>query len=254
MKLHELLAIEGNLEDQAKKCRTDLAATFDKKRHLFEEKRVTFTPLGEGQQAQTEHQSDLQTTVRKEMTWLQGFLTKSLDASYQVAEANTVARADVVLEDDRGTVLVAGVPATSLLELEKRITELAELVKAIPTLDPAKGFKADSSRGAGIYSAREITKPRTKKTKKLYTKYEPRAELPNLPAQAELIDEDVPVGTIQEQEWSGLITPAEKAELINRVEIVFRAVRRARTRANDATVDTSKKIGAQLLNYIFQPS
>ncbi len=242
------------METQANKTRTDLAATFDKKRHLFEEKRLTFTPLGENQPPQTEEQKDIQTTVAKELRWLQNHLTKALDVSYQVAEANTVARADVVLEDDAGTLLVRNLPATSLLELEKRITEIGELIKAIPTLDPAKSFQVDPARPDGIYIAREITKSRTKKTKKAYTKYEPRVELPNLPAQVELIDEDVPIGTIREQEWSGLITPADKAELINRVEMVFRAVRRARAKANEVEVDQTKKIATPLLNFIFGTS
>ena len=43
-KLHELLAVQGNLSGQATKKRTDLTATFEKKRHLFEETRKTFTP------------------------------------------------------------------------------------------------------------------------------------------------------------------------------------------------------------------
>lgn len=250
MKLHELLAVENSLETQATKTRTDLAATFEKKRHLFEEKRVTFTPSDEKAGSPvTESQSDLQSTVTKELNWAQGFIEKALDASFQVAEANTKARADVELED--GTKLLADVPATALLELEKRVTEIKELLSAIPTLDPAKGFSADSSRGEGVFMARDVMKTRTRKAKKVYTKYEPRVELPNLPAQTELVDEDVPVGTIRELEWSGLITPAQKADLINRAEIIFRAVRRARSRANDTTVDTSKKIGGALLKFIF---
>lgn len=251
MKLHELLAVETNLENQAAKCRTDLAATFEKKRHLFEEKRVTFKATAENSQPVTEDQRDIQSTVSKELDWLIPHLTKSLNASYQVAEANTIARADVVLEDDAGTVLLRGVPATALLELEKRMTELAGLVATIPTLDPAKGFSLDSTRPGDVYVARQVEKVRKVKTKKLYVKYEPRPELPNLPAQTELIDEDVPVGTIHEQEWSGLVTPARKAELINKVEMVGRAIRRARSRANEAEVDTSKKIASPLLGFIF---
>lgn len=247
MKLHELLAVETNLENQANKCRSDLAGTFEKKRHLFEEKRVTFTPNGENQQPVVETQSDIQSSVSKELAWIQDHLGKALNASYQVAETNTVARADVVLEDEAQTVLLKAVPATALLELEKRMTELAQLVNAIPTLDPAKGFVHDPARG--YYKAREVAKVRTRKEKKLFIKYEATKEHP---AQTELLDQDVPVGTIQELEWSGLITPAAKAELINRVEIVNRAVRRARSRANDSEVDTSKKIGAPLLNFIFQ--
>lgn len=248
MKLHELLAVETNLENQAAKCRTDLAATFEKKRHLFEEKRVTFKATAENSVPVTEAQSDIQSTVSKELDWLVPHLTKSLNASYQVAEANTIARADVVLEDDAGTVLLRGVPATALLELEKRMTELAGLVATIPTLDPAKGFKLDTARAEGVYVAREVEKTRTRKTKRVIVKYE---ATPQHPAQTELIDEDQAVGTIHEQEWSGLVTPARKAELINKVEMVGRAIRRARSRANEAEVDTSKKIASPLLGFIF---
>lgn len=246
-KLHELLAVETNLENQANKTRSELANTFEKKRHLFEEKRIVFTPFGEGQSV-VETQSDIQSTVEKELNWVQGFIVKSLDASYQVAEANTQARADVVLEDDTNTVLLKGVPATALLELEKRLAELTNLVNAIPTLDPAKGFVPDAQRGDGYFKARSVTKTRTKKDKVVLIKYEATDKHP---AQTELIDKDVPVGTLEEQEWSGLLTPARKSELLNRVEMVARAVRRARSRANEAEVDNSKKIGKQLLGYIF---
>src|SRR5690348_10944471 len=105
-KLHELLAAEGNLETQATKVRADLANTFEKKRHLFEEARVVFTPNTEGASSQTESQSDIQTTVKKELNWISPILAKALDASYQIAEANTLARADVVLDDDSETVLL----------------------------------------------------------------------------------------------------------------------------------------------------
>lgn len=248
MKLHELLAVETNLETQANKVRADLAATFEKKRHLFEEKRIVFQSADEKTQPQIENQSDLQTTVRKELTLVQEFIGRSLDASFQVAETNTAARANVVLEDEAGTVLLRDVPATALLELEKRIAEIGTLLHAVPTLDPAKGFSPDADRGAGIYKAREVRKTRTAKQKKLFVKYEATKEHP---AQTELLDQDVPTGTIQEQEWSGLITPADKSALLARLEIIARAVRRARSRANDAEVDTAKKIAAPLLKYIF---
>lgn len=249
MKLHELLAVETNLENQAIQTRTDLMNTFEKKRHLFEEKRIVFTPLGEGAKSTTESQSDIQSTIPKELNWLQGFLKKSLDASYQVAEANTVARADVIVEENgQETPLLKNVPATALLELEKRLTEIASLIKAIPTLDPAKGFTPDSQRGEGYYQARSVTKNRTRKEKVVLVKYEATKEHP---AQTELIDKDVPIGTIEEQEWSGLLTPAEKSRMISRVETISRAVRQARSRANEVEVDKNKKIGQEILSYIF---
>lgn len=246
MKLHELLAVESSLENQSNKVRNDLSNTFDKKRHLFEEKRLVFTPSTEGAQSVIETQSDIQTNVSKELKWVSTHIAKALDASYQVAKTNTTARADVVLED--GTKVLTDVPATALLELEKRIAEIAALINSIPTLDPAKGFTIDEGRGNGIYQARPVNKTRTRKTKKVLIRYEATDKHP---AQTELIDEDVVVGTIQEQEWSGLITPAQKSDYIARVEELSRAVRQARSRANDENVDKTNVIGARLLKHIF---
>lgn len=246
-KLHELLAVSTNLETQAAKVRADLSNTFEKKRHLFEEKRTTFTPLEEGKPAVIESQSSIQSTVFRELNWIAGHLVKSIDADYQVAEANTVARADVVLDDDKGTILLKGVPATALLELEKRLAEVRELISGAPTLDPAKGFDLDTQKGEGIYKAREVTKNRTKKEPKVIVKYEATKEHP---AQTEMFVVDVPSGTISEQEWSGMITPSTKADMLDRAEQLIRAVRRARSRANDAEVDQTKKIGSTLFKFL----
>lgn len=244
--LHELLAVETHLENQANKTRTELAATFEKKRHLFEEKSVTFTPLAENARVETTIQSTIQTTVKEELDWLTPYLTKALDASLQVAEANTQARADIVLET--GETIALAVPATALLELEKRVAEVKTLVEAIPTLDPAKGFQSDVSHSKRAFKARDIRKPRTQKVKEVLVA-SPATE--HHPAQTHVFDKDVVIGHTEEMEWSSLITPADKADLIGRVEIVSRAVRAARSRANNITVDQTKRIGGALLSYVF---
>ncbi len=244
--LHELLAIENNLKGQSDKCRAQLADTFDKKRHLFGSKVVVFQPNAEGQQPETTVESDVQTTVGSELKWLSGHLTKAIDVSLQVAEANTSARADIVLES--GETIATGVPATALLELEKRVAEIKSLVEAVPTLDPAKGFTPDATHKLkGVYKARDIQKTRTAKTKEVLVMY-PATD--KHPAQVQVNDKDVPTGKVQEQEWSGLITPADKADMINRVEIVARAVRKARSRANNVAIDSARTVGAALFTYI----
>jgi hypothetical protein len=248
-KLHELLAVQGNLAGQATKLRTELETTFVKKRQLFEETRKVFTPLGENVQPKVEEEKAIQTTVGQEIDWISKYLAKAVDVAYQIDLANREAAANVVTDNDE--ILLKDVPATTLLQLEKRITEWKSLIDAIPTLDPVKGFTLDVSRGMGIYKAREVTKARTRKGKKLYVKYEATKEHP---AQTELIDEDIQTGTVSEQEWSALITPGVKAKLLERVEALIRAVARARSKANEQAVDISdKKIGATLLEYVFKP-
>lgn len=249
MKLHEALAVKTSVETQATKCRTELAGTFEKKRHLFEEKRITFQPFAEGQSQTVESQSDIQTTVPEELDWISDFIEKAIDVSYQIADANTTARADIILdEDNKPVVLAANVPATVLLELEKRVGELTTLVMAIPTLDPAKGFVRDTNRKPGIYQARTVNKTRTKKVTDVLVLLAPTKEHPG---QAKEITKDVDVGSIQEQEWSGLINPIRKAELLDRCETLTRAITRARARANETEVNKTKKIGKSLLDYVF---
>lgn len=242
MKLHELLAVEGNLEAQAVKVGNELAETFKKSRHLFEEKTVVFTPVGEGTEV-TESQSNIQTNVMSELREFAKFLNKSLDASAKVATTNCVARADVVI--DGADFSLIGIPATCLLELEKRVQKIRELVESIPTLDPAKGFAMDESRA--LYKAREVTKKRTKKIEKPLVLYDATKEHP---AQVKVTSEDVEVGTIREMEWSGLITPVEKSAMLARADEMIRAIRAARSRANEADVEPIK-IGSQITGYIF---
>jgi hypothetical protein len=246
-KLHELLAVEKNLKSQADKTRLELAGTFGKKTHHFTQKVVTFRPIQENVPPVTEEQLDLQTTVPREIKWVSSFIVKSLDASYQVDEGNTQARADVVLED--GTVLLEAVPTTGLLRLEHRLKELHDFVVAIPTLDPAKGFRPDESVGTDVFKARDDVRPRTKKTLK-YVQL--AAATDKFPAQVKDFMEDEVIGHAVVQEWSGLITVAQKGKLLERVEDVSRAVKRARSRANEAEVDVlTKKVGSKLLKHIF---
>lgn len=247
-KIHELLAVEGQLKGQAEATRTDLKATFEKKRHLFEKKVVTFTPLKEGASSVTEQQSDLHTTVPQELKWIQGVWAKALDVSYAVAHANTLseARADVVL--DSGVVLLPQVPTTALLELEKRASEIEDLIKVIPTLDPAKSFTLDTAQGHGVFKARVVEKPRTAKMQRPIVLYN---ATPEHPAQTQLISEDVPTGHVSEQEWSGLLTVKQKGDMIERAEELRRAVKAARMRANNAELKDAPTCGKKLFDFVF---
>ncbi len=247
-KLHELLATRKSRNQQAEKVLHELTDTFQKKEHHFTKKLVSFTPNTEtGGSTTVEEQLDLQTTVPRELKWISDFLVKSLDVCYQVEETNTGARADVVLED--GTPLLKDVPATALLELEKRIKDIRVLVAAIKTLDPAKGFVPDPATAADVYVARDVKRTRTKKINKPLMLH-PGTD--KIAAQVQMVTEDVPTGEVTTQEWSGLITVADKGNMLERVEIVSRALKAARQRANDTVSNAqTDKVGAALINYVF---
>lgn len=245
-KIHELLAVQTNLNGQATKLRTDLQATFEKKRHLFEETLQTFTSSEEhGALPVVEESKTIQTTVGKELSWISKKLIQQVDVGYQVDLANTQAAADIETED--GNILARAVPATTLLWLEKRILEWKELFVAIPTLDPAKGFVADADKGDGIYKAREVRKTRTRKVKEVITLVPPTDKHPG---QAQLVDIDKPIGTIIELAWSSMLTPALKADLLDRTEVLYRAVTKARAKANETEISKDKKIASDIFEFL----
>jgi hypothetical protein len=246
-KLHELLAVEPDYRSQAESCRADLKNTFEKKVHHFTKKVVTFKSNQDGVEDKVEGQLQLQTTVSKELDWIGDKISKVLDAGHQIDVANTLAKADLILEN--GTVLLKDVPATSLLRMEHRVTELRELLHAIPTLDPAKGFEPDASEGDGIYRARDDSRNRTEKQFSFVVMVPPTDKHP---AQVKELMTDKVVGAVTAQEWSSLITVAAKGDMLDRVEELLRSIKKARARANDMELDVKQnKIGADLLKYIF---
>jgi len=249
-KLHELLAVENDLRSQAETCRTDLKATFEKKGHHFSKKVVTFKSNVEGVPDKVEAQLNLQTTVHKELLWIGEKLSKAMDAGHQIDTANTQATADVVLED--GSVLLKSVPTTSLLRLEHRVTELRDLLHTIPTLDPSKGFSPDPSEGEHVYRARDDERPRTEKKFDFVVMVPPTKEHP---AQVKELMLDRPTGLLISQEWSSCLTVAEKGDMLDRVEEMLRAIKKARARANELDIDVRQnKIAGSVLNYVFAGS
>lgn len=245
-KLHELLAVESDQRGQAEACRNDLKNTFEKKGHHFTKKIVTFKSTKEGLEDRVESQLNLQSTVGKELTWIGEKLSKVIDLGHQIDVANTQAKSDVMLED--GTVLLKDVPTTSLLRLEHRVVELRDLLSAIPTLDPAKGFEPDPNEGAGVFKARDHAQFRTEKTFEFVIMVPPTDKHQ---AQVKELMVDKPVGSVVTQEWSSLITVAQKGDMLDRVEHLLRAVKKARARANEHELDARlNKIGDTVLKYV----
>ncbi len=251
-KLHEMLAALGTVKGQAEKTRNELIATFTGKKDHFREKDVTFQSLkqnadGSTPEAVTKKELLIQTTVNEELAWITGHMSKFIDAAHGIAVANTIAKADVILD---GQIILMDMPATSLLELEKRASEVFTLVSNIPTLDPAKGFEPDVTfRKSGVFKAREVTIENTTKLDIPLTLAEATKEHP---AQVKLVTKDVVTGKTMTTEYSGLITPAQKADMLNRVEKLKVALKSARARANNTTIPVNRtKIGEALLNFAF---
>ena len=117
----------------------------------------------------------------------------------------------------------------------------------IPTLDPAKKWTIDEAVGDGTYKSDEMIRQSGKKIAKPVVLY-PATD--KHPAQVQLIQEDIIVGNWTTVHFSGKITPAEKSNVLARIDNLIDAVKKARARANNTEIDSSKKIGKTLIEYI----
>ena len=74
---------------------------------------------------------------------------------------------------------------------------------------------------------------------------------PEHPAQIERWQEQSVIGMFSKSVWSGMLSPAEKSELLERLDVFERAVKQARQRANSTEL-LKKKIGKDIVNYLMK--
>jgi len=97
-KLHELLAVEGDLENAAKKIMGETIQTFTKKQDHFSAFIRTLTMFDENRQNEnTTDRSELTTTVDEKLDYTQLPVVRWFDALLQKEATNQLAKADLVV-------------------------------------------------------------------------------------------------------------------------------------------------------------
>ncbi len=122
-------------------------------------------------------------------------LTRLFDVTATKDWANTEARADVTVD---GTTLLAGVPVSYLLFLEKQLNELHGFVKKLPVLDAAEAWSFDDSSDTWRTDA-----VRTLCTKKVPRNHVKAEATEKHPAQVEVYYEDIAIGYWTTVKFSG---------------------------------------------------
>ena len=243
-KLHEILAVEGDLGATAKRILDEGIVTFDKRDahfmgivksvRMFDEER-------EGEN--TDEEKALTTTVGDKLDYVSKAFAKYMDASLQKDATNQEASADLIVD---GTVIAENVPATFLLGLENHLKRLRPLYENIPTLQPGINWKLDPDRGKGIYVAPPETNFRTEKVRKHEIIVQPTE---HHPAQVDTMNVDVNVARVTNIRTSGMLTPVDKSTLLGRLDSLIQATKRARQRANGTEV-INRNIGKALVGFI----
>ena len=245
--LHELLAVESDLENVCKKVLQEGKDTFKKKVDHFEgwhRRNEMLRSDGNTPPAKPDEHKELVSTVRKKFDYVIKAVVRYYDAVLQKEATNQTAVADLTVD---GKVIGENLPATFLLGLESKLKHVREVFDAVPTLPPGIAWEVDESQGQGVYRMKHPEKlERTQKVFKSQILVEPTE---HHPAQIEKWDENEVIGHFIREKFSGMISPAEKSELLGRVDKLIRAVKKARQRANKAEV-VKNRIGNKLFDYI----
>lgn len=246
-KLHEVLAVDRDLEQAAKKIIEEGTKVFKDKPNLFigaHRRLEMFEDGRNNEEAAAETLQALTTTVEEKLTYMGKSIIRYYDAVAQKERTNQNAKADVILNNEA---LLKEVPATVLLGLETKLTSLRKLYSALPTLTQGHDWQLDETAGKGVF---KLVNPEvTSKTEKVHLHKIMVPATKEHPAQIREWTEDKPAGKYTKNIYCGMITPARKSELLGRIDTLIAATKKARARANQEEI-VAIHIGKTIWDYI----
>jgi hypothetical protein len=239
--LHQIIALEKGI-----KARTaaDLVASASvlSRPELLSGVERTYQPKEDGGEVLPPESKRIQVRATDVLADVRTAMTRLLDVTLTKDATNDTAHADIVVD---GETLVADVPVTFLLGLEKRVAELLDFIKKLPVLDPADAWSYDTVSDA--FATEPVRTVRPQKLPRNHVLAEATKEHP---AQVQIYTEDVPIGYWTTVKYSGALPQARVRELRDRLVRLADAVKIAREQANTATV-VDRAIGDKIFSYVF---
>lgn len=241
LKLNQVIALVGGRKTSIQKLLTSV-------HHGWKTDRVagltrTYQPKNDDGERFPSENKPLQVRVKDELGKIQSELNSFWDLVAAQERSNSEARGDIEVD---GVIIAPAVPVSTLLFLEKQLTDLATLVGNVPTLSTDKVWRLDEGNRCYVAETEQTTK--TRKEQKPLVLY---PATPEHPAQTQLITTDETVGYWNTTHISGAVPASEQHETLQRIEKLKDAVKCAREQANQIDV-IEDKIGSKLLTYIFQ--
>lgn len=242
-KLNQIIALSKGRKTRTESVISKIYHTLSKSAELFSGFVRTYRPLDDEGDKLPDENKRVQLRVTELVKEACASWEALFDATATLDESNKVARGDVVVGD---TLLLASVPVTHLLFLDKQLTNIATFIGKLPTLNPAFDWKWSKEADCYVTTAEE--KIKTKKIHKPFVKSPATMEHP---AQVDVITEDVLVGYWKTVGHNGAIPEGHKRECLERVMAIQDAVKSAREKAN--SIDASPfATGKPVLDYIFK--
>ena len=244
LKLHEVVAIRKGVKSRTYGELSELHKE-SQKGPLFNGLTKEFKPKDADGETFPDESQRVQRIADDVLKKVRKLRVEALDIEATQEYGNLLARADVVLD---GRVILSDVPATLLIHLEKELSDLRAFVGELPTLDEARSWTKDPN--SALFRSDTAITHKTKKVSRPIVKYDAVIKDGQaLPAQTEMITEDVVTGHWHTTYLSGALPAPRKEELLERIDRLRDAVKRARARANDTEV-TRREIGDAVFSFL----
>ena len=247
-KLHEILAVETGLAETANRVQKETTKTLETKRTIFSGLLKAHVIFNDENQhlVQANDVKEVESTVDEQLEYAGNEIGRYWDSIFKKEEANQRAKADIIIGDE---VIATDIPSIVLLSMEKKLSSLLGMYNAIPTLDAAKAWEPDATYPKdNVFRTKHDRETQQAITTREFKEISPatvqfKAQIVEVPST------DV-VGKFIHTEYSGSLTSLDKAEKIQRLTALQRAVKQARQRANAVEVNNELQFGKALLNYI----
>lgn len=242
-KLHEILAVEGDVRKEAERIKAETVHTFQSKPQHFKGHVKTTTMFSEDDVTPAPEVVTITDTVNGKLRYTLSHFGNWLDVVHQKEEANQRAVADVIVGE---TVLLEKVPATFLLGLEAKLLAIKDLYANIPTLAPGINWMLSGDLDDVFVAQMDKETFVTRKTINSKVLYE---ATDHHPAEIERWTEDQRVGKNVTQSSCSMVSAGDKARMIGKLNKLITAVRQARQRANGVDIN-KRKVSDILVNYL----
>lgn len=243
-KLHQILALSKTRLGEAKK-RGDEIYHLIQKHQLANGGYGNYTPKRDDVDApQPPERQRVQVNVEKALKAYARTQIPAWDIVFTKDQANTQAAGTVVVD---GVVIWANVPVSTLIFLEKQLTDLHTVISKAPTLDPAENWRdeLDSEDNHQTVPTETIKTKRESDWKVIVNPTD------HFPADVREVHSDVAAGTWSRVKLSGALPAVRKEQLLARVTKWREAVKLAREEANTtdvAFIEKAEELFAKLLD------
>lgn len=240
-KLNQIIAVEKGIKSQVMSDLSQMHKV-NQKAELFNGFDKQYKPKDEEGEKMPAEAKRVQYLAKEVLRGVERSLSSLMQVTARKDWTNCTAKADVVVDKK---VLLAGVPITYLLFLEKNVTDIRTFVANLPVLDPSEDWNYDSK--SELFKTDPV---QTQKTSKQETPVVLYDATEHHPAQTAMVTKDIVIGYWNTVKHSGAFPMSQKKELLERVEKLLVAIKEAREEANTIEEVQAPNVGEAIFGYL----